>query len=133
MMSEAKAMAEIDRTMTPRLAGVRSIAAPIGRLQRNAEQAAHRRHEADFGLAPMAIRHQIDVDEGPKRVAGVRRKEIERVERIRDRDHRQRPKNGSTSSPLTKRALPAFVPLAPLCDVGRGGGIFIDNEPPSPR
>ena len=30
MMSEAKAIAEIDRTMTARLAGVRSIAAPIG-------------------------------------------------------------------------------------------------------
>ena len=30
MISEERAMAEIDMTMTPRLAGVRSMAAPIG-------------------------------------------------------------------------------------------------------
>jgi hypothetical protein len=58
----------------------------------------------------MAIRHQIDIDEGPESVARVRGKKIERVERIRDRDHRRHPKNGSTLSLLTKRIPSAFVP-----------------------
>ena len=102
MMSEAKAIAEIDRTMTPRFAGVRSIAAPIGVWNAMPSSPLVVATSADFGLAPMTIRHQVDIDERPERVAGVRGKEIERVERIRDRDHRRSPKSGPISSPLTE-------------------------------
>ena len=107
------------------------------RLQRNAEQPACCRDEADLGLAPVALRHKIDIDEGAERVAGVGGKEIERVERIRDRDHRHRPKNGSTSSPLTKRGLSRYsfrpTPLRNSRPTRVGNWIFIDNQARSPR
>ena len=41
-------------------------------LERNAEKPACRRDKADLGLAPMPIRHEIDVDKGPEQRCGRR-------------------------------------------------------------
>jgi hypothetical protein len=53
----------------------------------------------------MPARDQEDVDERPEQVADVGGEKIERVERVRDGDHRERPKSGPISSPVAKRRL----------------------------
>ena len=71
MMNEENAIAEIDMTMTARFAGVRSIAAPIGVWSAKPSRPLVVATSAEFGLAPMAIRHQINIDKRPERIAGV--------------------------------------------------------------
>ena len=95
-------------------------------LERNPEQSAARRHQPDIGLAPMLVRDQENIDERSEEVADVGGEKIERVERVRDRDHRHRPESDSAQSRVTKRNHPHFVPPRPTSEPGRIW-IFIDN------
>ncbi len=104
------------------------------RLKRNSEQAARRRHQSDIGLAPMLGRDEKHVDERPEQVSNVGCEKIDRVERIRDRDHRHQPKSGSISSPVVERGLSDIRSADDLLAMpGLGIGIFIDNRPRSAR
>ena len=50
-------------------------------LDREPEQAADRRHQADLGLAPMLLGDEEDIEVGADRAPHVGREEIHRVER----------------------------------------------------
>jgi hypothetical protein len=69
--------------MTPRLARVSSIAAPIGGLDGEPEQAADRSYHSDISLAPMLLGNQEDIEIRANRAAHVGREEIDRIERER--------------------------------------------------
>ena len=53
------------------------------RLDREPEQAADRRHQADLGLAPMLLGDQEHVEIRPERAADVGEQEVDGVERER--------------------------------------------------
>ena len=59
------------RTMTPRLARVSSIAAPIGVWTAMPSRPLNRGHKSDFGLAPMLLGDQEDIEIRPHRAAHV--------------------------------------------------------------
>jgi hypothetical protein len=80
----------------------------------------------------MLTGNEEDVDERPEQVPGVGGEEIERVERVRDRDHRHRPGSDSAQTCVIKRNRPIFVPSKLISEPGRPG-IFIDNMLPTAR
>jgi hypothetical protein len=53
------------------------------RLDRDANQTANRGHKSDFGLTPMLLGDQEDIEIRPHRAAHVGHEEIDRVERER--------------------------------------------------
>ena len=68
-------------------------------LEGYSEQSAGGCQKADIGLGPVLARNQKHIDERAEQIANVGGKEIDRVERIRDRNHRHQPRNGSVASP----------------------------------
>jgi hypothetical protein len=68
-------------------------------LQRDAEQTAGCGHQPDVGLGPVLARDEKDVDEGSEKVSDVGREEVQRIERVRNGQHRLKPLDDSMRSP----------------------------------
>jgi hypothetical protein len=94
-------------------------------LKGDAKEAACGRHQPDIGLGPMPARDQEHVDERSEQVANIGGKEIERVKRIRDRDHR-RPNRGRAETPRVETFLRSRLFRRPCFASLRGrGGIWV--------
>ena len=99
-------------------------------LERNSEQSTGGCYKADISLAPMLTSNQEHIDERPEQVSDVGGEEVDCVERIGGRNHRQdrkRPRfrRFTKTPPYDLRSQSGRDPLEV--------GIFIDNEPHSAR
>jgi hypothetical protein len=67
-----------------------------GRLYRQAQQPAHRRHDTDRGLAPVLLCYQKNVEKRAERAAHIGEQEVQRVER------------GGMKAPANRTSSPAL-------------------------